>query len=197
MSSPVYDLGASITAHSASSASSPLFTSTMATRRSAWEENAANGIALRSRGATIAIASGPLTRITPIALSPIAVAIATIVSSARGGSGSAGVFGLARRARARGSVHEPLLQDLQDVGHGPVEDESRRQVEEHEREDDWHEQHHPRLTRIAHCRRHLLLHEHRDAHEHGQHVDRIVRRQIADPEIEAEEMSKAQERRAL
>src|SRR5262245_33013397 len=104
-----------MTAQSASSTLSPLFASMIATRRRAREGNAASGIALRSRGATIAIASGPLTRITPIALSPSAVAIATMVSSARGGSGS-GVFGLARRACARGSVHQLLLQDLQDVG---------------------------------------------------------------------------------
>src|SRR5262245_36615026 len=130
-----------MTAQSASSTGSPLFASTIATRRSTCEGNAASGIALRSRGATIAIASGPLTRITPIALSPIAVAIATMVSSARGGSGSAGVFGLSPRAwRARpGSVHELLLQDLQDVGDGPVKHEPRRKIQKHEREDDRHE----------------------------------------------------------
>src|SRR2546425_8705060 len=128
-----------MTAQSASSARSPLLPSTIATRRNACEGNVGSGIALRSRGATIAIASGPLTRITPMALSPIAVATATIVPSARRGSGAAGVFGLARRARARGSIHELLLQDLENVGHGPVEDEARRQVEEHEGEDDRHE----------------------------------------------------------
>src|SRR5438445_714622 len=94
-----------MTAQSASSMRSSLFASTMPTRRSVCAGNSASGIALWSRGPTIATASGPLTRITPMALSPIAVAMAAIVSSARGGSGSAGVFGLARRAAARGPVH--------------------------------------------------------------------------------------------
>src|SRR3989442_2685678 len=125
-----------MTAQSASSTRSPLFASTMPTRRSVCAGNSASGIALWSRGPTIATASGPLTRITPMALSPIAVAMAAIVSSARGGSGSAGVFGLARRACARGSVHELLLQDLEHVGDGPVEHETGRQIEEHEREDE-------------------------------------------------------------
>src|SRR5947208_6533348 len=146
-----------MTAHSASSTRSPLLASTTPTRRSACEGNAASGMALRSRGATIAIASGPLTRITPMALSPIAVATATIVSSGRRGSGPAGVLGLARRACALGSVHELLLEDLEHVGHSPVEDEARGQVEEHEGEDDRHEQHHLRLARIARRGRQLLL----------------------------------------
>src|SRR5947208_146909 len=121
-----------MTAQSASSARSPLLPSTMPTRRSTCEGNAGSGIALRSRGVTIAIASGPLTRITPTALSPIAVAIAMIVSSARGGSGPAGVFGLARRARARGSIHGLLRQDLEHVGDGPVGPGPGGRVEEHE-----------------------------------------------------------------
>src|SRR4030095_9276598 len=121
-----------MTAQSASSTRSPLFGSTTPTRRTACEGNAASGLALRRREPTIAIASGPLTQITPMALSPIAVATATIVSSARSGSGPAGVFGLACSARARGSVHELLLQDLEHVGDGPVEHEARRQVQEHE-----------------------------------------------------------------
>src|SRR5499425_3150999 len=120
-----------MTAHSAVSTRSALLGSTTPTRRSACDGNAPSGSAVSSRGATMATASAPLTRIIPIALSPIAVATATIVSSARGRSGPAGVLGLSRRAAARGSVHELLLQDLEHVGHRPVQDEARREVQEH------------------------------------------------------------------
>src|SRR6266850_3483235 len=184
-----------MTAHSAVSTRAPLLGSTMATRRSACDGDAASEGAAPSRGATIATASAPLTRMIPIALSPIAVATATIVSSARGRSGPAGVLGLARRAGARRSVHELLLHDLEHVGYGPVQDQARREVQEHKGENDWHEQHHLRLSRITHSWCQLLLDEHRDAHEDRQDVGRIVRRQVADPEIDSEEPPEAQKRR--
>src|SRR5438128_1473164 len=61
---------------------------------------------------------------------------------------------------APGPIHIPLLQDLEDVGDGPVEDQPGRQVQEHEREDERHDEHHLGLSRIAPDRRHLLLQEH-------------------------------------
>src|SRR5215813_588902 len=53
-----------------------------------------------------------------------------------------------RRAPSR-LVHVPLLEDLQDVGDGPVQHEACRKVEEHEREDERHHQHHLCLPRVA------------------------------------------------
>src|SRR4029453_1320639 len=134
-----------MTKQSAGSTRSPVLGSTTPTRLSACDGNRASGSAASSRGATIAIASAPLTRTIPIALSPLAVATATIVSSARGRSGPAGALGPARRAAARRSVHELLLHDLEHVGHRPVQDQARREVQEHKGEDDRHEQHHLRL----------------------------------------------------
>ena len=151
-SSPVYERGARMTAHERLvDAFAALRIDDGDARESCARETPRAARAARSSGATSAIASGPLTRMTPIALSPSAVATATIVSSARralrpGWRPSASRVG----ARARGSVHELLLQDLEHVRHGPVQHEPRGQVEEHEREDERHEQHHLRLTRIAH-----------------------------------------------
>src|SRR5262252_7497951 len=139
-----------MTTQSAVSTRARLLGSTTPTRRSACGGNEASGAAASSRGATIATESAPLTRMIPIALSPIAVATAAIVSSARGRSGPAGVLGLARRATARRSVHELLLRDLQDVRDRPVQDEARREVQEHKGENHRHEQHHLRLARITH-----------------------------------------------
>src|SRR4030095_12712434 len=114
-----------MTAQRAVSTCSPLLGSTTPTRRSACDGNAPSGSPASSRGATIATASAPLTRMIPTALSPIAVATAAIVSSGRGRSGPAGVLCLARRpAAARRSVHDLLLRDLEDVRDRPVQDEA-------------------------------------------------------------------------
>src|SRR3989449_1389627 len=103
------------------------------------------------------------------------------------------VLRLARRAAGTRPVHVPLLQDLKDVRHRPVQDEPRREIEEHEREDEGHDQHHLRLTGVARRRRHLLLHEHRHAHEERQDVRWVVTGEVADPDIESEDASEAQE----
>ncbi len=73
----------------------------------------------------------------------------------------------------------------------------RRQVEEHEREDHGHEEHDLRLAWVAHDRRHLLLNEHRHAHENGQHVRRVVPREIADPKSMPKMRPEADERGVL
>src|SRR5439155_429096 len=82
-------------------------------------------------------------------------------SSVRSGAGSPAT----NSALSRGTVHQPLLGDLQNIGHRPVQDEPRRQIQEHEREDERHDEHHLRLAGIAGGRRHLLLDEHREAHQ--------------------------------
>src|SRR5687767_11601365 len=104
----------------------------------------------------IAMALGPLSRTTPTALTPAAVARATMVSAA-GASGARGVLRLPARTLGlatgfggtAGPVHQPLLADLQHVGDGPVERQPGRDGidQEHQREDDRHEQHHARLRR--------------------------------------------------
>src|SRR5207244_6674749 len=49
----------------------------------------------------------------------------------RSDSGARAVPDLARGAGGRrGTVHPPLLSNLEDVGHGPVQHEPRRQVQE-------------------------------------------------------------------
>src|SRR2546422_8433694 len=46
------------------------------------------------------------------------------------------VFRLARRAAGTRPVHEPLLENLEDVRDCPVQYEPRREIEEHERENE-------------------------------------------------------------
>src|SRR4051812_22212358 len=100
----------------------------------------------------MATARAPLSRTIPTALSPVAVASATIVSAA-GGSATNGVLRLAARAgrallavlaRAARAIHQPLLSDLQHVRHGPVQREPGGDGvhEEHQCEHDGHEEHH-------------------------------------------------------
>src|SRR5262249_45588643 len=95
------------------------------------------------------------------------------------------------------ALHVHLLGDLENVRHGPVEDEPGRQVQEHEREDHGHQQHHLRLARVAHRRCHLLLDEHGDAHEYRQDVCRICCGKVTYPKVHAEELTEADERCAL
>src|SRR5262249_30173107 len=73
---------------------------------------------------------------------------------------SRGVLRLVRPAARPRPVHIPLLQDLKDVRHGPVQNQARGKIEEHEGEDERHHQHHLRLPWIPHRRRHLLLQKH-------------------------------------
>src|SRR5262249_9791572 len=72
-----------------------------------------------------------------------------------------------------------------------------REVQEHERKHYRHEQHHLGLARVPHHRRHLLLDEHRRAHQHGKDIGRVMGGEIADPDIDAEDAAEADERLAL
>src|SRR5437879_5970047 len=74
-----------------------------------------------------------------ISAAPLATrARAALVASGEGSLGPRRVLRLARRAAGARPVHEPLLQDLENVRHRPVKDEPRRKVEEHEGEDERH-----------------------------------------------------------
>src|SRR5262245_54603494 len=127
-----------MTAQTAVSMGSPAAGLTRVTRRSAWDVTRSRGMGERTIGVTAASAAGPLTRTTPIALSQGAVARATIVSAPLPGLRASGVLNLSSLAGLRSAgcrpIHQPLLQNLEHVRHGPVEHETGRQVEEHEGE---------------------------------------------------------------
>src|SRR5688572_16890208 len=120
---------------------------------------------------TIAIASGPLTRTIATPPDPGAVAIAAMVSDAtltplrRADSG--------RRGRWF-AVRPPLLGDREHVVDEPVEHEPRREVDEHDREHDGHEDHHHPLLRRVHAgrRREGLLENHASPHQQHENGDR-------------------------
>src|SRR5437773_1487422 len=79
-----------------------------------------------------------------------------------------------------GPHHEVLLSDGEQVVDQPVENEARREVPEHEGEDDGHQHHHPLLGGIGLRWREPLLQEHAGPHEErgtdlaqrGEHADR-------------------------
>src|SRR5712691_8690371 len=119
---------------------------------------------------------------------------AAVLASGEGRLGPRGVLRLARRTAGACPVHIPLLQDLEDVRYRPVQDQPRRAIEEHEGEHEGHDEHHLSLARIAHRRRHLLLEKHRHAHEDREDIRRVVTREVTDPDVDAKDAPKAQER---
>src|SRR5688572_10608029 len=66
-------------------------------------------------------------------------------------------------------VREVLLTDRPEVAHEPVEDDAARRKRHHGREHHRHDHHDPLLRRIRRRRRDLLLPEHGDAHQRGNH----------------------------
>src|SRR5262245_27096827 len=174
-----------MTAHRASSIGLASRGSTTVTRANRWESRSARAQRARIRGDATSIAFDPLIRTIATALSPTGVATAAIVSPpACRPSGPSGVLHLAAGALGSpGPIHVDLLEDLQHVAQEPVKHEARGHVQEHEREDEGHEQHHLRLARVASRRCLLLLHEHRDAHEDRQDIRRIVPGEVTDPKI--------------
>src|SRR6185369_14573656 len=167
--SPVYECGAGKYSAMPSSRRSPF--------ASAKTDNVAC-LAAGSRPSTAAAmrgTAGPETLTMPMPPRPAGVATAATVSRSS-------PLAMGRFVAVEHPLDLPLLCDGKDVVDQPVQHQSRGEEKEEDAEDERHELHHLRLHRVRRNRIHLGLQDHGDGHQDRQHVVRIERRQVLDPE---------------
>ena len=82
------------------------------------------------------------------------------------------------------SLRHHLLCNRKDVIGQPVEDEARGKIYKQKGHKDRQEQHNFGLGRIHGRRRNLLLNDHCSAHDDWQDIERVLHRQVFDPQHE-------------
>src|ERR1700704_1453151 len=119
------------------------------------------------------MARGREIRTIPIPPRPAGVATAAMVSRATSS------LGMGRLVAIEHALYLPLLEDGEDVVYQPVEHQA---CGEEEKEKTEYERHDLGLYRVGRHRIHPGLQHHGYGHQDRQHIVRIERRQVLDPE---------------